>query len=541
MPDQDDFPDEWQCRSVDKDVIVEIKVPEEIVPYDLTTGEPVDEPDGFFTQNVITEWTWVEIPTSSVELWVEKGDAAQIQRTAKVRFPTDWGQDRATVEHNSPRKLIDQFNPENPKGTMQARIWFQDDNSSQWILEHLGWVGGVGAASDPSMSKLWVYDFAELLTGVPIGLTVNAPRLGQMVEILAEETNKNTPIPVSQAIIVPPQTEEEFAKTFEGEPPFRDVDQSGDTVLDPEDRSGSTYYGFTSADEGIIQFDDQLTEAEETVQSTYEATRILPENIDQFSYTPYKKSWTANHDTLLEVYKWFEARSNTNLHFEPRANTVALVADVTPSRRVFAQPEAYEKKRDDQDADYEVHDFVNVINNDALYEIKPHNTLHLRGSTNNNQGGFLDSVAEGVSNTVGDIIGNNSSEKYPVVKAQVPALVEAANGTELSDGVVESDAATLDQAEFEAKRRLSDMLQEATEGSIMMYGQPRLRPYDRIDSFEACQGLVEYEQTPVAYEVESVKHVKEAGEPYKCVVDVSVWANDKNIEIKKSTLVKVNN
>lgn len=604
MPEQADFPDRWQCASDNKRVTVEIRVPH-YDGYTTFSGEP--EP-------AFDEYRFIEIPTQSVELWIEKGEAASIQRTAKVVFPTEWGENTSTVEHNSPRNLIDQYSSNGSSPFMAARIWFQDEATGDWVINHFGWVGGVGPASNSQNSKLWVYDFAELLSGVPIGLTFNNPTIGQALSTISNETNRNTPIPLSNAVFIPPGLEElqaTYVDAVGGRIGEERAEELATLVFNAQNvqngqyhslptmgvsnnlsgtRSNGEYLGVnvptnrspkgdrdTITSQSVIDtgsssynlVDESKEELWEVGTAVAEGdiegavTDVLTPDSDRTSTT---KSFTANHDTLLDVYDWFEKKVGAKLHFEPEMNSVVLTADVEPSRRVWAQDSVVEHVRSEDvemnvpslnsslDLDYTFHDYVSVHRNDALYEMKPTNTLHLRGAASK-QTGFRDRVEQAVGTTLdassGDLFGTanrlgglfDSSEPessvYPAITVQSPALLEAAEGVELSPEAVESDAESLDVAEKEAISELTSILEEVSEGEIVVGGKPRMLPYDRIDSFEVCNGLVEYEQIPVSYEIESVKHTKTASSEYETELSVSIWANEKTIQTTRKELVRV--
>lgn len=554
MVSQDDFPDVWSCDSNNKRVAVEVRVPTGETNVTLSGPFPIENP----------EYTWIEIPTTSVEQWIEKGKSADIQRTAKVRFPTEWGDDSATVTHNSPRKIIEQFSPTENQPYMLARVIWQSADGTR-IIGHLGWVGGVGPASDEGLSKMWIYDFAELLTGVPIGVTLENIDVAEAMDIIVNETNRNTPIPVANSVIVPPNTEEEFAKTIDdytspGQSGDRLIRFDGPTVLslastdvDP-DTIGSAYYSF--ADAGLTSpraLDNETFSSVAQGETHSFQTEFIGE---QTNFDVGGESFTTNRHTLQDVYDWFERRTNASLFFTPQSDAVTLVADVVPERRLFADQNVIEyiddkfsniretvgdiadtELLDELPFDitglstgdgYRPHQNVRIIENDALYEMKPMNTLHLRGASR--KGLFADQSSP-------DYNGSRSIT-YPSVKAVHPGLLEASDGYELAPEVVESDATTLEQAEFEAKKALREELSETSEGEIIMNGTPRILPFDRLDAFEQCGDDIKFEQVPVQYEVESVKHEKMADDIFKTRLQVSIWANDRTIDIVESTMVE---
>jgi hypothetical protein len=603
MISQDSFPDVWDCDSADKRVVVELRVPvpadddtiaQQILDrieerFDLDIGEfqasepseRLDEalselPEGVAEEvdTTVPVYEWIEIPTTKVEQWVEKGDAAQIQRTAKVTFPTEWGDDTADVRHASPRKLIEESGDVGVNPFIFARIWWQNQNGD-WILGHFGWVGGIGSASTDGASKLWVYDFAELISGVPVGVTFSNASRRNAAERIAGLTNSNTPAPISELFIFPPRTEEEFAIAD-----IRLRDQSSDFITrlsnaevdtdkllsDPASGvRGAAYFTMESLDgpdrpildpnstdvvprEQVNAYDSRILYQDEAADSPSEFRSGVANPVTAGIAV---KSFKSNHDTLLDVWRWYEEKSDAKLHFEPLADSVALVSDIVPERRTWTQKEVaeasvergeplfdYLPNFDAEDA-YEGHDTVSVIRNNALYEIKPLNTLQLRGSA---PSGIINDTKNKIKQGADNILKGSyqpKGKRYPVVKAQAPALVEAAEGVELSGEVVESNTSSQAKAEQEARRKLADRLEEASEGEIVLGGSPRVMPFDAIDAFEVCSGEVTYEQQPVRYEVESIKHEVSVDDPFTSTAKVSVWANDDTIEIVESRMVEV--
>lgn len=535
MPTQSDFPGVWSADCDAKRVKVEIRVANAGADdFQLFGFPPIDNP---FTE----DYEWIEIPTSSVETYVTKGEAAAVQRAAKVRFPTEWGRNSPTVTHNSPRNLIESYDPEESNPFSMARVAYKR-RDDEWTYVHVGWVGGLGPAAREGESKLWIYDFAELLTGVPVTVTFNGTQVRTALKQIGNVTANQTPVPLSGAILMNPETEEEFKQVaaeadltdFEGAIPTRGIAEGNAPLL-----------GIT--DEDVLEF---MLERDsfDTLVLGPEQDGVLP---------TFTKTFQKNHDTLLDVYSWFEDRTAAKLHFEPAADgdSVALVADVVPERRIFKQDQVIEQEAQsagavaeateaigetlglpvnvDSETFGEFHFPVQVTKNNALMEIKPKNTLHLRGETASGffgQETFNDSYAE-LSQS------QPASKQFPVVKVQVPPLVEAAGGAELAPEVIESDAKSLDEAESQATTEMREILSEMTEGEIILRGSPHLLPYDRVEAYEVCNGTVEINQEPVTYEVEEVKHTQIAGEFYETRVRVSLWANDENIEVVESRMV----
>lgn len=510
MPEQSDFPQKWSCDGETKTVKVEVSVPSLDGGYD-----------------------WIEIPTMEVEQWVQKGEAAELQRTAKVRYPSEWGNDTATTLHNSPRKLMDDWDADDrPYPFQLCRIYWRRDQSDAWEIGHFGWIGGNGTSDVDSVHKFWVYDFAELLSGVPIGVTFNDPSIQDALQAITDLTLENTPIPIEESILVPPETERELLISTD--------------IFDRSDFGDSSDAGLGLTDEQIADIGETFTES-----------AINTGDIPLFGMS--EKSFVSNRDTLLDVYKWFEKKTSANLHFQPLGDGVKLVADIEPTRHRFVQNEVLFNSLEQGD-EYLFHRPVRIMKNSALYEIKPYNTIRLRGDTSGSflgREGFVADAADSVNNQLEDIVLGSSdfftggflggegllspeppAEKYPAVTLQHPDLLEAANGTELSPEVIESDAGTLETAKNEAFKEFEKILSEKSEGEVELFGAPSITPFDALDSYETCGDYVEYEQDPVRYEVESVKHEKAADDIYRTRIKVSVWANRESIDVVREEMVE---
>lgn len=505
---QSSLPDSWSCETDGKGVRVEVKL-----------GD-----------------NWIEIPTTEVETWVAKGQAAAVQRSAKIRFPTEW-------DGEPVRDLLETFQPDSDEnGLMQARIQYQQENGT-WVYVHNGWVNGLGQSSDVGISKFWVRDFAELLGGVPVTGTFNHPSVAEALEKINRLTGTRSTVPVTDdPLLIPPEAEEEFAQLVDGD--FENVHyffRNSETpyVVNHQDfldlGIGTTAVEDTG-EEGVLG--GPLLRAPEDQQpipasqrgGDFGATIIeTGQNIPVAGLDT--RAFRRNHDTLRDLYSWFEKKTQCKLHFEPTSDGegVRLVADVVPDRRRFVQREVI----DDGQGPDTMHQPVDVIDNEALLEIQPINTLHLRGQVG---GGLLDDAQDLIGDVLSNLTGSTPpSDKFPVVKVQDPALVDAAGGAELAPETVESDATDLDTAEQEAKKRLAEELEGFSQGEVMLFGTPMMMPFDRLDAFETCGRFVEFQQPAITYEIEEVKHVKKADDVYRTRVLVSVWANEQTIETVDGT------
>lgn len=523
LPNQDDFPEKWACDSPNKKARVEIRV-----PATTTIGGRQVVAEG--------EGSWIEIPTQSVEQYVAKGEAARIQRSTKVVFPTEWGRDEAVLT-TSPTEIITQFTEDQSQPFTWARVSYRDQRAddADWVVTQIGWIGGMGPgpASDPGTSKMWVYDPAELMSGTAVGATLKNPTVQQAVEKVARLVNDNTPIPLGEVEIVPPSTEEEFSEVAEEIEEFdlfgtrRGLGESQLVYQYP------TTTGGQAGEVGPVEDGENYTSAVVNT-GTSEGDQVFDLRFND------AKTFRSNKHTLQEVFDYVEGKTGAKMHFEPQpeGHAVRLVVDVVPERRTFSQDEVARRKSQQvvdgvlEPRGYSLYKTVSVMKNNALYEMKPINTLRMDGETG---AGVLDPVADWIDRTTGgELLGSNPpSNQYPYVKLQVPSLLQAAEGQELGPRE-ESSATTESDLIEEAKKRLREILEEPSEGEVFIKGVPEILPFDRLDSFEVCNDIIIYEQDPVRYEVEEVKHTATASDIYKTRLLVSVWANEENIEVVES-------
>lgn len=532
MVSQTDFPSEWVQDCPGAGVRVEIRMDDTAERHiGLVTEDP----------------TWIEIPTSSVELWETETNKKRLKRSARVEFPTEWGTEGPNTRTTSPREILDGYQTGDER-LQHARVSLEHP-SGEYVLKHMGWISGVGGTNEEGLSKLWIYDYLELVDHVPAGHPFNHPTVSSAVSKIAQLTNDNAPIPLASVAIFPPETEEEKATIIE---------RAQDSLIDPR----SSDFVIPGSNNGAYYTDVNVSGDVNEIGETY-----LAANIDTGTTLPIplknltSKVFKSNHDTLLDIYNWFEERTGARLHFEPHngGDAVVLIADVEPEQRVFADTNVLEKfnsglldpTRLPQNMlrvdPREFHEAVVVIENDALFQIKPVNTVYVRGDVGE---GFKPAAAaidvaalgqtgtflEPVLGTASYLLRNSQppSKKFPTIKAQMPALIQAAEGHVLAPPVIESDATTLDAAKQEAVDALQKHLKGTSEGKITMAGTPKMTANDVIDAFEQCGDTVIFEQRPVRYKIDEVKHTKKANEPYITEARVGVWTDESRIQVSKT-------
>lgn len=495
MPDQSNFSQKWTSDCDGKGVKVEVGL-----------YQQADFIDAFDSPLLTTESIdWIEIPTNDVRVTVAKGGGSARKRTAKVQFPTEWGGD-------SPRAMIEDFGTsQNITALKFARIYYRTDETDDWTVVHWGILSGLGPAANETDSKFWVYDVATYLDNIPVSLTLAPETSGSAFQTVANEVNERTPFPIVGALSG--FGEEEFYEEW--------ASQIGN--FDFQDESPETTTQFPESD----QFFEQTSRSGTT-------------------------TFRENRDTLKDVLDWIVGVDGGVWYFEPAETGVVLVIDIGISRQTFVQEEVRgeipeilsifpdhltEPLRQSGET-------VSVWRNNALYEINPMNTVRLRGATSTSQKGE-ETLGDDIEGIFGATLGLDTdvSRVFPQAVVQVPTLVQAAENTELAPKTVEDDdATTLDAAIQSATTRLIEELSETSEGEIMLAGAPNISPYDRLASYETCGDQVDYTPDPTLYEVETVEHIKRAGEPYKCRLSTSVYVDREMIETvdTETRMVEIN-
>lgn len=377
MTTQDDFPEEWARECPSKKVRVEVLVDGLIDPA-LETSIP-EQPDA-----------WIEIPTTNVKMYAEKGDKADVVRTGHVRFPTEWAGE-------SVMNLLTEFRPDYTSGFQFARIWFWHDKLESWVLDHHGFIGSIGMTEKFGEGQFWVYDFSQMLEGIPANVTFNDPEPEDVLQYVTRKLNEITPVDfidplmlmsyedvVSYSLSISPMPLKEMfgsqsadiagvtvpqfnpadftapLRMFKIERSDEAFDTSGETTL--FDTGGTEYLssassgkykknGFYAVYDAVpFSFDGAATgiwnqgtvnDVEFGLYNQQRTRKILTgtkiKELPLFSIGA--KKFTSNRDTLLDVMEWLAEKVDGRWQIEPTPVGGTLVLDDTMSRRPFVQEE----------------------------------------------------------------------------------------------------------------------------------------------------------------------------------------------------------
>jgi len=226
-------------------------------------------------------------------------------------------------------------------------------------------------------------------------------------------------------------------------------------------------------------------------------------------------TFSTNRDTLADVLTWLQTRTGVHVEFQPTNAGYGLrlvVSDTPPSVGV--------------DLTDESDGYPLVIDNQALYEMRPFNALRLKGDKGFNLTAF------------GQRLRTPFGNEYPEVIAKYTPLEERFGGL-----LVETDTSPLnnqDRLEEATIAQLKERLDEVSGGSITTTFAPDLRPFDRVDAKPACRGVTA-DVDQLQYEVQRAVHAVVPDDDYDDVgvphteLAVSIRVDPSKIAIENST------
>lgn len=190
------------------------------------------------------------------------------------------------------------------------------------------------------------------------------------------------------------------------------------------------------------------------------------------------KTFQQNKHTLSDVIDWLQGKVSGRAWVQPseRGGELIVVGDPSNSSQTHR-------------AHYLDGGNLRVINNTALQEIKPLNTIILNGRAKKSLG------------EVGDFELNIPSETFTTVKARHTELYKRNGEKELSDTIRKSDGESKEEVRREAASILKQRIDEATGGSITVtLSDTLVQPFDLVEA----RPTVNTESNPVdpiTYEV----------------------------------------
>lgn len=480
---------------------------------------------------------WVRIPVTMCDLWINKDGPADISRTAKVKFPGEWDGESVTQYINGFQENEERLEAQegdiinNLEGAFdvdidfrsrydECRIWFWDEDLEKYQISHYGYVGGVGPASENGVMKMWVYDPSDLLKRIQVSKSWGQPSIEQVIDFILNGTDEQgKPVGINNRTV------------FNNVTPYinggEDIPQTKTSDVREED-----------TDAFVLTADIPLIGPLRFPIKGIEGFLLnwLEDNVTDPLLAGHKR-FQINRHTMVDMVEWFTSLIDARWHFEPTHEGPVLYIDATAyvggegqgsySKRTFVEREVL--------TDFEegildgINSFapVTTLDNQALYDIKPFNTLYLYGeaapaSQRMQQGNYNVAVETA----------RRGGSAFPYVKVVYPPLVERAGGYEYSAAPIESDKMYLEQARSEAIKEFRKHLAEETEGTITIKGEPHMLPYDHITTIPACEGTFpNVDLPPITYEVNSVKHSRAAEKRYTSELGVSMTFDESRLEV----------
>lgn len=237
-----------------------------------------------------------------------------------------------------------------------------------------------------------------------------------------------------------------------------------------------------------------------------------------------KKSFEANKHTLADVATYVRNKGGIRLWLQPTGDELVLIPTTSPGTAHVAHNL---NQSDTPTVGQQTTHELRLINNDALAELSPVNTIRLQGQAKISLEGSVleDKVPES----------EIRENQYLEVTARHESLVERAGGRELmADVDVDSDAISVINANREAKSLLKQAINEATGGDMeTLLGAP-LKPFDTITAKPSCDSNRGTNVPPITYEAMRVHHQIRPEDVSKTLINAGVEASFDDIEVEHS-------
>jgi hypothetical protein len=356
--------------------------------------------------------------------------------------------------------VFDGLNPSQQDSFDTLSIEIQDHVTGDYHLAFNGVVTGVGNAPD-SGGKVWMFrgqDPNLLLDKIPASANFRNTTAKDVLEYVQRELAKKVPFEVAMEV--------------------RDDEDVQQTTIGQSISAGVPQLGV------IAKFTDLLS-------------------------TP--KTFQRNKHSLADVVDWLGEKTNTHVWLQPTEDGVGFVATDKPTAPTHTA----------HYLDGDGHE-VKVVNNDAYVELKPVNTLVVKGSAAKSLG------------SVGSFDLTAPSGTFFKAKARHQPLYERAGERELRAEREElSDAMSVTEVENEARRVLKKNIDETTGGDMQTLLAP-IRPFDVIEALPSCDGEVAPDLDPITYEVNRVHHKIKGSGLSETQLNVGVKSSLDDIEVIKS-------
>ena len=389
---------------------------------------------------------------------------SDITKYAECQIPLEW-------RSSDIMSKVKDFDPETQSSYSLASIFFQDVRNEGYYPVIRGFVRGVRGSSDKmGVGTVHISSPDTLATAVPFSGRYDRPTVGEVFSDAIETFNDNTP----------------FNAQLRG--------VSGRTVSTTdfvEDALGVASFGLTDA-----------------------VGKVLPD------VTAFK----SNRHSVSDALNWVCENTNGKWYFSFRhqgTSGLSLVYDDGSNSVAFTQREnksgAQDRRLNNQGSFPDLGATeVDVIDNDALQELFPVNTVRIMGSTGVSLFGFETHMVP--------------AKRFPFVEVQYTPLVRRAGGQSVAVQL-ETDNVTVESALERGKSELRKRIVDSGTGSMTVYGKPQIIPYDTITAKPTCADVVpNADMRPLTHQVASVTHQKSAHSEYLTTINVSPEFDPSKVE-----------
>lgn len=219
--------------------------------------------------------------------------------------------------------------------------------------------------------------------------------------------------------------------------------------------------------------------------------------LDKKVVTP--KTFQANKHSLKNVINWLRDKFGGRVWIQPTKEGGQFVWSDNPTKTAGSHKAHY------------LGGNTNVVNNNALAEIRPINTLIVNGQ------------AKKSVTSIGEFEINRPAGTFSKIKVRHKQLYERAGSSELlGDTVRKSDAESKQEVVNEARSILKERIDQATAGSMQVLLDSFIQPFDTIEAKPTCDSATTDELEPLMYEVQRAHYIAHPNENTLPYIDLTV-------------------
>jgi len=473
--------------------------------------------------------SWIRIPVTAFEQYTNGDGPALINNTAKITTLNDWLNDGSVTMDSWAEGTI--LNDNTTQPYFKSRIFVYDSQSDQWKTTHHGYVGSYGPSSTSVERKFWVYDVADLVRRIPVGLVLRDVTIQDLFEKIANGVDDtDNPIGVSNTT------------------PFELTD-----IYVPDND--------TIRAEKIDSFIDSQESLTERIGS-YRLFGPVTFLLSVYGKDDIDKQFVRNRNNMVDLYNYVAQLVDGEWYFEPTPDGVVLVIRTNVSQREYGSvfrdtsiqnnptnivggttSVSGELSVDQSITNQSVSDvpdeyLIKTLNNDALNDIQPINTVTVNSAgvqtpltTEDIRAGPLSDFFVNIAET--DQV-KRTSQYYEVKLRYEPYYNRMANN-EAGPTNVNVDTYTIENTKRAAYKEFVSHIRDTTEGTVTLVADPYIKPRDFITTVPACAGDTVDSLLPIQYEVNDVKHRWHAGEPFTTELGVHARINADKINYSVTT------